>query len=329
MNPIDRRTLLLRTGVAGLASFAGSQARAQAGGYPNRPVRIIVATVPGSGPDIAVRKMTGTMAELLKQPVVVENRPGANGMLAASEVARAPHDGYTLLDANIGNALNDLLRPQPGTRMVDDLVPVTDLTAGPLILLVHPSVPARTVRELIDHARANPKALSYGSGGPGSLIQLTGERVKRAGGFEMVEVPYKSLGADITDLLAGNIQVAFTVWTIAAAHVRAGKMRALAVASGKRISTAPEVPTFDEAGLAGITATGWNGIFAPAGTPDDVVQVLNKAIATALAQPEYQQFFLRDGNEIGGKSTAEFTAFIKAEKARYAQIIQAANIKLD
>jgi tripartite-type tricarboxylate transporter receptor subunit TctC len=322
---LKRRDLLL-----GGAAAAGLNAWGQgASGYPNKPIRIFVATVAGSGPDIAVRQMTRLLTETLKQPIIVENKAGANGILAVQELLRAPHDGYTLLDANIGNALNDILRPQAGGKMNEDLIPVTDLTAGALMLLVNASVPVHSAKEFIEYAKANPNALNYGSGGPGSLIQLTGERLKLATGIQMKEVPYKSFGADIVDLVAGHVQVGFTVWSSIEQHIKSGKVRALAIASDQRIPPAPDLPTFAEAGLTNITATGWNGIFAPAGTPPDVVQVLGRNIAAAVQRQEYRDFFTKDGSLIGGKTPEQFAAFIRDEQARYRAVIQKANIKLE
>jgi tripartite-type tricarboxylate transporter receptor subunit TctC len=322
---MKRRDLLL-----GGAAAAGLNAWGQpAQGYPHKPIRIIVATVAGSGPDVAVRKMGTLLAEIVKQPVVVENKPGANGILAVQELLKGPRDGYTLLDANIGNALNDILRPQAGGRMNEDLIAVTDLTAGPLILLVNASVPVRTAKEFLDYAKANPNALNYGSGGPGSLIQLTGERLKLAAGIEMKEVPYKSFGADIVDLVAGHVQVGFTVWSLIEQHIKTGKVRALAIAADQRIPPAPDMPTFNEAGLTNITATGWNGIFAPSGTPPDVVQMLGRTIGAAVQRQEYRDFFTKDGSQIGGKTPEQFAAFIRDEQAKYRAVIQKANIKLE
>jgi tripartite-type tricarboxylate transporter receptor subunit TctC len=320
---LNRRDLLLAAGAAAVLPAWAE------GGYPNKPIRIIVATVPGSGPDIAVRKMTATLTELLKQPVVVENKAGGNGIIAANEVMKAPHDGYTLLNANIGNALNDILRPQAGPRIHDDLVPITDLTAGALVLLVNANVPVRTAQEFLAYAQANPAALNYGSGGPGSLIQLTGERLKLATGIQMKEVPYRSFGADIVDLVAGHVQVGFTPWSLIEAQVKAGKVRPLAIASDHRISQAPDLPTFAEAGLTDITATGWNGMFAPAGTPPEVIQVLSKAMIAAVQKPEYVAFFTKDGGDVGGKTPEQFSAFIKGEQDRYRQVVIKANIKVD
>jgi len=322
---LTRRELLLLLGAAGAAPLA----RAQAGPYPSRPIRIIVATIPGSGPDIAVRKMTPLLAETIRQPFVVDNKPGGNGIIATVELMKSPHDGYTLLNANIGNALNDILRPGSGPRMFEDLLPVTDLTAGALMLLVNNELPVRTAKELVDYAKARPGVLNYGSGGPGSLIQLTGERVKLAAGIDICEVPYRSFGADIVDLVAGHVQVGFTPWSLIEQHVRSGKVRALAVASERRSPVTPDIPTFAEAGIGAITATGWNGIFAPAGTPAEIVQMLSRTMAAAVQRPEYRDFFTKDGGEVGGKTPDQFAAFIRGEQERYRQVVTAANIKVE
>ena len=322
---LTRRELLLLLGAAGAAPLA----RAQAGPYPSRPIRIIVATIPGSGPDIAVRKMTPLLAETIRQPFVVDNKPGGNGIIATVELMKSPHDGYTLLNANIGNALNDILRPGSGPRMFEDLLPVTDLTAGALMLLVNNELPVRTAKELVDYAKARPGVLNYGSGGPGSLIQLTGERVKLAAGIDIREVPYRSFGADIVDLVAGHVQVGFTPWSLIEQHVRSGKVRALAVASERRSPVTPDIPTFAEAGIGAITATGWNGIFAPAGTPAEIVQMLSRTMAAAVQRPEYRDFFTKDGGEVGGKTPEQFAAFIRGEQERYRQVVTAANIKVE
>jgi tripartite-type tricarboxylate transporter receptor subunit TctC len=171
--------------------------------------------------------------------------------------------------------------------------------------------------------------LNFGSGGPGSLIQLTGERLKWANGLDIKEVPYKSFGADIADLVAGHIQVGFSVWSLIEAHVRAGKIKALAIASHQRSALAADIPTFAESGLGDIAATGWNGMFAPAGTPPDVIQWLGKAMQAAVQRSEFKDFFVKDGSEIGGKSPEQFGAFIRGEQDRYRQVIQRANIKVN
>ena len=319
----QRRDLIL----AGFATVLGRKVQAQST-FPTRPIRILLATGVGSGPDLAVRSLTGSLSELLKQPIVVENKPGANGIIAAKELLKAPRDGYTLLNANIGNALNDILRPLAGPKMFDDLLPLTDLTAGPMILLVNSSLPVYSAGDLLAYGKSHPNELNYGSGGPGSLIQLIGERLKLATGLPMKEVPYRSFGADLIDLVAGHVQVGFTVWSLIEGQIRAGKVRPLAIASEKRITQMPDLPTFAEAGLTDIVATGWNGMFAPAGTPNDIVETLSRALTACVKRPEYVQKFTSDGSEVGGKSPEEFAAYIRREQARYREVIVKANIKV-
>jgi tripartite-type tricarboxylate transporter receptor subunit TctC len=325
---LNRRNLLIATG-ASLAAPHWTSAQTSGVPFPTKPIRIIGTSVVGSPADNAVRRITETLSQVLKQPVILDPKPGANGVIAAREVMNAPRDGHTILNANTSYAVNDVLRPGMGPRLLDELLPVTDLSQGPLVLLVHPSVPVTTARELIEYGKAKPDALNYGSGGPGSFLQLTGERVKIATGLQMREVPYKSPGADIADLVPGHIQVGFTVWAAAEQFVTTGRLRALAVASDKRIKVAPELPTFAEAGLTSITATAWTGMFAPAGTPRETVLLLNRAFAYAVTRPDYVEFWTKDGSDVGGKTPEQFAQFIRAEQAVYRQVVAAAKIKVD
>lgn len=318
---LQRRTLLAACGAAALPAWSQSQS------FPAKPIRILCATVAGSGPDIATRRMAQILTETLKQPVIVENKPGANGIIAANELMKAPRDGYTLLNGNIGNALNDIVRPEQGPKIGQDLIPITDLTFAPLILLANASLPVRTASELLAYSKANPNTLNYGSGGPGTLVQLTAERLKLATGMQMKEVTYKSLGADIVDLIAGHVQVGFTVWSIIEGHVKSGKVRALAIAHNERMAVPADIPTFAEVGLTDITANGWNGMFAPAGTPADVITLLGRAIGAAVRRPDYREAFIKDGTEVGGKTPEQFAAFIRTEQERYREVIQKANIR--
>lgn len=303
-----------------------SLAMAQA--YPNKPIRFLVPTQAGSAPDVATRRVAAQLSDILKQPVVVENRPGANGVLAAREVARSLPDGYTMLNANIGNAINDLLRPEPGSRLTEELVAVSDLTTAALILVVHPSVPASNLKELVELARKQPGKLTYASGGPGSLTQLAGERLKQAAKVDIREIPYKSLGADAVDLLAGRVDIGYRVWSSVAQSLANGSLKAIAVASSNKLLAAPQIPTTAEAGFPDQEALGWNGMFVPAGTPPAVIQTMQKAIAEAISRPVLRDVYVRDGTEIGGKTPEQFTALIKADKLRYAKIIKDADIKL-
>jgi tripartite-type tricarboxylate transporter receptor subunit TctC len=321
---LNRRNWLL----AATSTLAGST-WAQATAFPSKPIRVVTSSVAGGPADVALRRIVPTVSDLLKQSVIVDNRPGANGLIAAQEVMRAPHDGHTLLNATVSLTVNDAVRPPVGVRLFVDLLPLTDLSQGPLVLLVNPSVPVKTARELVEYGKANPNALSYGSGGPASFLQITGERLKIETGLPMREVPYRSPGADIIDVIAGHIQVGFTVWGACEPHIKSGKLRALAVASDKRIPIAPELPTLAEAGLGSIVATAWTGLFAPAGVPADVMRLLNRTFADAARRPDYVAFYTRDGSEVGGKTPEQFAQFLRLEQQHFRDVIAKANIKLE
>jgi tripartite-type tricarboxylate transporter receptor subunit TctC len=307
------------------AAASGGAAVAQ--DYPNRPVRIIVPVVAGSSPDARARQVAPRLAEALGQPVVIENHPGANGALGARVAARAAPDGYTLFCGNTGNALNDLFSSDTSSRLNRELLPVTDLTVGPLVMVVNPEVKANTLQEFIALARAHPHALNYASGGAGSFTQLLGERVKRVAGIDLVEVPYKSPGADLTDLLAGHVQVVYGGLATLGPLIKAGKLRALAVADSKRLSVMPELPTMAELGLPGTEAGVFNGIFVPAGTPPAVIQTLYRALSKALDTAEVRELYVSSGSEVGGSRPEAFAAFLRDESVKWAQVIKDANIR--
>ena len=310
----------------GLAAFC---AAAPAQNFPGKPIRIIAPVVAGSAPDLRVRMVAPRLTEALGQPIVVDNRPGANGAIGAREAAKAAPDGYTLFNANINNALNDLLSPDPSCRLNQELVAVTDLALSPLIMVVHPSVRANSLKEFIELARSKPKALTYASGGTGSVIQLLAERIKAAGDIDVVEIPYKSLGADLPNLLAGHVNAGFSVLSTLGPHIRSGRLRALAIAGPRRLSALSDVPTMAEAGLPDMEATVWNGIFAPAGTPRQVILLLQENLAHALNQPENREQIIASGGEVGGRSPEEFAAFVRAEIAKWGKVIKDAGIKLE
>ena len=297
--------------------------------FPNKPVRIIVPAVPGSAVDVNARRIAPGLGELLGQSVIVENRAGANSAIGAREVARAAPDGYTLLHGNINNSLNDLLSADPCCRLNEALIPVTRLFSTPLVMVVHPSVTANSLRDYLALARAQPQLLTFASGGIGAITQLLGEKIKSAAGINVREVPYKSIGAEMPDLLAGHVMTAYLSPVVVAQHIKSGKLRALGVAGPRRISTIPEVPTLAEAGLPGVEAAGWNGLFAPAGTPDAVVRRLHQETAKVLASAPIKADSATLGYEIGGEGPEEFGAFVRSEIARWGRVIKESNIKME
>lgn len=307
--------------LAALAGLAGAQS------FPSKPIRILVPSPPGSSPDIRARQIGAHITESLGQPVIVENRPGANGMIAAREAARAAPDGYTLFLALINNAIGDALKPDPCCRLNQELVPISRFTMTPLVMVVNPSLPARSAKEFIELAKAKPGALTYASGGPGSISQLVGEWVKSEAGIKVLEVPYKAVNAEIPDLLGGVVMAAYVVPQVIVAHVKSGKLRALAVAGPSRLALLPEVPTTAEAGLPGIEAIVWNGIFAPAGTPQPVLRILHREIVKAYNAPDVKKQVLDTGSEVVADTPEEFAAFVRSEGAKWTKVIRDANIK--
>ena len=297
--------------------------------YPAKPVRWIVPTGPGSAVDVTARRVAPKLGEALGQPVIVENRPGANSMIAAREVARAPADGYTLLQAVVNNALNDLLTPDPCCLLNDKLIPVTRLTSTPLVMVVHPSVPANSVREYVALAKAKPQTLTYASGGTGAITQMVGELLKSTTGIQVREIPYKAIGAELPDLTGGHVSTAFLASVVIRDHIRSGKLRGLAVAGRERVSIVADVPTMAEAGFPGIEATGWNGLFVPAGTPASVVLRLQEETAKVLQSKEMQDEAVTLGSELGGERPEVFAAFVRAEIQKWGKVIKEAGIKIE
>lgn len=319
---------LVRRLLTAVAIVALTAPPATAQQYPNKPIRVIVPAVPGSAVDTGMRRVAPKLAESLGQPVLVENRPGANSMIGAREVARAPADGYTLLHANINNAFNDLLTSDTCCRLTQELTPITKLFASPMVMVVHPSVSATTLREYIALAKGKPKSVTFASGGTGSLTHLVGETLKSAAGIDVAEVPYKSIGAEVPDLLAGHVQTGFLAPSAVAQHIKTGKLRALAVADSRRLPMLQDVPTSAEAGLPGWEATGWNGLYAPAGTPQPIIRRLQEETARALASADIRADATTFGWVIGGESPETFGAYVRDDMARWDKIIRAANIRL-
>jgi len=307
-----------------LAAVAGA---VQAQAFPTRTMRIIVPSPAGSSPDIRARQIAPKLAEALGQPVIVDNRPGGAGLVAAREAAKAPADGHTLLLALINNAIADALNPDPCCRLNQELVPVSRFTMTPLVLVINPSTPAPSMREFIALAKQKPGALTFASAGPGSIGQLVGFWVQSEAGMRMLEVPYKGVNAEIPDLMSGQVTASYIVPQVVSAAVKSGKLRPLMTLAPARVSTFPEVPTSAEVGLPGVEAIAWNGIFVPAGTPPEVIQVLHRELVKAYNAPEVKAQVEATGGYVAGDTPEEFAAFIRAEKAKWEKIGRAAGIK--
>ena len=321
-----KKTVLFATALLGLAA-AVSQPLAQP--YPSKPVRWLVPTGAGSALDVVARRVAPKLGEALGQPVIVENKPGGNSVVAAREAARAAPDGHTLYQGVINNAINDVLTPDPCCILNDKLVPVTRLISTSLVMVVHPSVPANSVKEYVALAKSRPNALTYASGGPGSITEMIGELLKYTTATQVREIPYKAIGAEYPDLTGGHVQTAFLAPVVIRDAVAAGKLRALAVADSRRVNILPGVPTMAEAGFAGVEGVGWNGIFVPAGTPAPIVQRLHKEIAAILQGKEMKDDAANLGYRLGGEPPEEFAAFVRSEVQKWSKVIRDANIKVE
>ena len=302
-------TLLLAFPLAGLAA------------YPDRPIRLVVAFPPGGAVDFYARVVQAPLSEILGQSVVIDNKPGASGMLGAGIVAKAPADGYTLLLGNIASlAINVGIYPKMPYDPQKDFTAIARTVDVEYAMVVNPLLPVKTVPELIAYAKANPGKLSYGSAGSGSLPHLGTELFKAQTGTDMVHVPYKGGGPMVTDLLGGSIQVVIADQANLMPHVQSGRLRALAVATTKRSANVPELPTIAEAGLPGFDATAWQGLVGPAGMPPDVVKRLNEAFNKVMAMPAVRDKLVGAGLAPIGGTPEQFSRFIGDEIAKWAKI---------
>ena len=307
--------------------FAGAAA-AQI--YPERAVRMLVGYPPGGGTDLVARLIAQPLSERWKQPVIVENRPGANAIIATEAVVKAKPDGYTLLMAYATElAVNPATFKKLPYDPVRDLSPVAQLASAPLVMAVHPSVPAHTVAQLVALAKSKPGTLSYSSSGNGSVHHFAGELFKLRSGADMVHIPYKGSGPATADAVSGQVQVTFASVASVLRFVQGGRLRALAVTSPQRSAQLPEVPTAVEAGLADVELTSWYGLLAPAGTPQELISKLASDLAAVLALPEVRKGFDVQGLEVVRSSSGAFADFIREEAVKFARIARAGNIHQD
>ncbi|MDB5812769.1 MAG: hypothetical protein JWN94_4891 [Betaproteobacteria bacterium] len=310
-----------------LLAFTLATGTAAAQTYPAKPVRIVVPWPPGGGTDIVARTVAQKMHETLGQPAIVDNRAGANGIIGADLVAKAPADGYTVMITIASHAINPTLYAKLPYDTLADLAPVSLLAEYPFVITVHPSVPATTVKELIAFAKSHPGQLSFASSGNGSGPHLGMELFKSMAGIDLVHIPYKGAGQAMTDLVSGQVQVFLNNFLAGTAMIRAGKLRALAVTSAKRSAVAPELPTVSEAGVPGYVVTGWYGLFVPAATPAPVVATLHAGAVKAIKSKEVSERLSSEAAEIVGSSPREFADYLKAEINKWAAVIRKAQIK--
>jgi tripartite-type tricarboxylate transporter receptor subunit TctC len=323
MNSSRRQFLHLAT--AAMAFPAVTQ-NAWAQTYPVRPVRILVGFAAGGATDVAARLMARWLSERLRQQFVVENRPGAGGNIATETVVKSPPDGYTLLAGGVGDAVNATLFEELNFNFSRDITPVAGIMRVPNVMVVHPSVPAKTVPEFIGYAKANPGKLNMASGGIGTGPHMAGELFKMMSGVNIVHVPYRGGAPAITDLIAGQVQLMFTVPALTIEHVRAGKLRALAVTTTARLEGLPDLPTVNDF-LPGYEADNWFGIFAPKNTPAEIVNKLNREINVGLADSKTKTRLADLGGATLTTSPDEFGKLIVDETEKWGKVIRAANIK--
>jgi tripartite-type tricarboxylate transporter receptor subunit TctC len=318
INPVRRLALAATLLIA---------APAAAQNYPVRPVRVIVPYAAGGNTDIVARALAAKLSGIFGQQVLVDNRPGGGTNIGSDLVAKAPADGYTLLMAGAANAINMSLFARPPYDTLRDFAPVILCVKGANVLSLHPSVPARDLKQLIALARARPGQLNFASAGIGSSNQMAGEQLKMMAGIDIVHVPYKGNTPAFTDAVAGHVEMIFSGITALIPHMRSGRLRAIAIGSLKRFPAIVEVPTFDESGLKGFEAITWFGLLAPGRTPKEIVERWNAEVGRLLASPDIRERFLNDGQEPMGGAPEEFARFIRSEIDKYARIIKAAGLK--
>ncbi len=328
---MNRRQFSKILGVSSLAGLALSSKHSGAQAWPNKPLRLVVGFAPGGGTDIIARAMAPKLSELLGQQVVVENRAGASGTIGADLVAKAPADGYTLL---MGHAISNAIAPNVLAKVpydaANDFTPVTYIGYVPNVLVVHPSVAANNVEELIALARQKPGQLTYASSGIGSSQHLAGALFTKITNTQMLHIPYKGSGQAIGDLLAGQVNMNFDTMPPVLEHAKAGKLRALAISTAQRMPQLPNVPTFAEVGIQGFDVTNWYSIMAPKGLPKDILAKLNEAIARTLEDVSVKPKLEPQGVIYGGPRTPEeFGVFLKSELTKYGRIAKELNVKVE
>ncbi|MCX7154690.1 MAG: tripartite tricarboxylate transporter substrate binding protein [Proteobacteria bacterium] len=320
-----KRFLLAALGILTLCTSLSGHAQT----YPAKAVRIIVPFAAGGPADIYARFIGQRLSEALGQPFVIEDRPGAGSVIGTDAVAKAPADGYTLLMMSNTHTVNESLIPNKPFELMRDFVAVAPINYSDLVLVVHPSVKANNLKELIALAKANPKGMNYASSGPGTPYHMAGELFKVMAGIDVVHVPYKGSSGARTDILGGQVQMMFDAITTMAPNVRAGKLKAFGTTGTVRSSVLPDVPTVSEAGVTGYEATIWLGIMAPMGTPKAVVDKLNAEIAKIVSRPEVKKTWQEQGAEPMVMSPEQFTQFMREDITKWARVVKISGAKVD
>jgi tripartite-type tricarboxylate transporter receptor subunit TctC len=317
----------LRAAAAFALALACTVAAAQP--YPAKPVKLIVPLAAGGTGDTLSRVVSEEMGKILRQPFVVENRPGSGGIIGTEVVAKSAPDGYTLLSASPSHLINPALRPKIGYHPIRDFEPITVIANTHQLIVANPSVPASTIAELVAYARKNPGRLNYGSAGSGSATHLNMEMFKAMTGVFIVHIPYRGSTQARQDLVAGEVQLAVDGLLPALPLIKAGKLKALALTSSRRSAIAPEIPTMDEAGVKGYASDTWYGLMVPAGTPGEIVAMLHDAAVKAIRAPSVRERLTQQGAELVGNTPAEFRALIEKEQVLWAKVVKDSKAQVD
>jgi len=308
--------------LAGLATPAGAQS------WPTKPVRIVVPFGPGGPADVYARIVAQGLTETFKQQFIIENKPGAGALIGTEVVAKAPADGYTLLMMSNTHTVNETLFANKQYQLMRDLIPVAPVNSSDLVMVVHPSVPAKTLQEFIALAKASPGKLTYASSGPGTPYHMAGELFKSMSGTDILHVPHKNSGEARNDVMGGHVMMMFDAVTAMKGSIDAGEVRALATTGLKRSAVMPDVPTVNESGVPGYEATIWLGIMAPKGTPKDIVDRLNAEIEKIIASPAIREAWAKQGAVPMTMTPDQFGAFLRGDIDKWAKVIKAAGIKM-
>ena len=327
-NSTAGNTRMLRAGLMILSAVASADASSQAPAYPAKPIRLVVPFAPGASNDTLSRATALVMGPMLGQGFVVDNRPGAGAMIGAEYVARADADGYTILTIQTSFSTNAAVRAKMPYDVFSDFAYIGIMAKSPMIVVVHPSMPIKSVKELVALARKRPGELNYGSSGTGGSNHLTTELFAKLAGIRIVHVPYKSIGPALTELIGGQVEMVITTLPSALTQVKAGRLKALGVASAQRSSFAPEIPTVTEGGVPYVSEQFW-GLAAPGKTPPDIVNRLAETLRKALQVPQLREQFAREGGEIVPMTQEEFAKFVFADVNRWRQIVKDIGMKLE
>ena len=310
-------------------SVLSAQAAVSAQPFPIKPLHLVVPFPPGAGTDMFARVIAAKLGESLGQPVVVENKPGAGATIGTEFVAKSAPDGYTLLISTASHAINPSVYSRLPYDTLKDFVNVTEVATVPTVLVVHPSVPVQSVKELVDFAKSRPGQLNMGSSSNGTIFHLAGELFKSMAGIDMVHIPFSGGGPALTALLGGQVNVLFETSLTVQTYAQAGKLRILAVGSPRRASGLPDVPTLAESGFPGFSAENWYGVYAPAGTPHEIVMRLNHEIVRVLNLPDVKERFASQGADLIGSTPEQHTAFLKAEMEKWKGIVRLSHATID